>query len=101
MRPGGGVLQTPGLAAFLTWKQAEMLVMLLEGGAQAIRDLSDLARHLLERDQAMGIRPMYWGVDDGSIRQCFAALERRELVRFDGEKWHLTPAGREAAESVR
>jgi hypothetical protein len=102
MRPGGSVLQTRGLAAFLTWKQAEMLVILLEGGVMPTREISDLARELLNRDTAEGVRPMYWGVDDSSINSCLQGLLRRALVRRTADdKWALTLKGREAAETVR
>jgi hypothetical protein len=101
-RPGGTVFATGGLAAFMTWKQAEMLVILLEGGPQDTVEIADLARFLHDRDVAESVRPLYWGVQPNSINSCLSALQRRGLVRRTDEGvWHLTPAGRAAAEASR
>jgi hypothetical protein len=102
MRPSGTVLATPGMAAYLTWKQAEMLVILDEQ-PMSTRDISDLARALRDRDMADGLRPPYWGVDDSSINGCLQTLVRRGLVvrRHSDDLWCLTYKGREAAKAAR
>lgn len=101
-RPSEGSLATPGMAAFMTWKQAELVVILGENGAMSIADLGDLIREIHAIDLAAGNRPMYWGVDNQAIRACIAGIARRGLVRqMPDERWVLTPRGRDAADVVR
>jgi len=99
-RPRGGALATRGLAAHLSWKQAELL-LILEDGSKSVREIGEVMRELYDRDVIRGRQPMYFGVDDQGVRSCAKGLERRGLVDECNGIWDLTPAGREAAGMVR
>ena len=99
-RPRGGALATRGLAAHLSWKQAELL-LILEDGPKTVHEIGEVMRELYDRDMIRGRTPMYWGVDDQAARACAKGLERRGLVEECNGVWSLTPAGREAAGMVR
>lgn len=97
----GTVFATRGMAASLTFKQGEMLLMLTDAPKRT-RELSDIAEHLLELDMAQGVRPLYYGVSDSAIYGTLTTLEQRRLVRrTPSDEWALTENGKEAADLVR
>lgn len=94
-------MATRGLAAHLTWKQSEML-LILRDGPKPTSEVSDIATMLLQRDIAEGVRPMYYGTDDSSIYGTLGTLERRQLVSRDERgRWRLTHTGRETVGMLR
>lgn len=100
-RPGGSPMATGSLAAHLTWKQAELLLILAEG-AKPLREIGEIVREIHEIDLCAGNRPMYFGVDDAGLRSCLSGLERRRLAHLRADDyWMATPLGRQVAEAVR
>lgn len=94
------VLSTGSLVAHLTQKQAEMLVILVDG-PQTTREISDHTSELNEDDIAMGYNPPYYGTSPTSIYSSMKTLEGRDLVvRLQDGKWALTPKGRVVCDTL-
>ncbi len=57
------------------------------------------ARHLVQIAESLGWKDKHGEPDKGRARR--ATDKMKKLVKFDGAKWHLTPAGQEAATDAR
>jgi DNA-binding MarR family transcriptional regulator len=89
-------LTTPGLAAHLTWKQFDIMLLLADGPLNA-DELSALLTEIREDDLAGNERIFYLGVHVTATRATLYRLEDRGLVarqNSEDREWKLTPAGR-------
>lgn len=99
-------LSTPRLAAFLTWKQRDVLVILNEHpGGQTARDIGVILVEIADYDERHG-GAFYKGTTAHGAYGCLLGLEKRGYViyeRFEDEavgRWMLTDAGRVAVAAL-
>jgi|SRR4249919_3579753 hypothetical protein len=72
-------LSTHALAAFLTWKQFDIIVLLRQEEVLSTGQLSDLLDEIVQYDITHG-GAFYTGVTDGATYSSMRTLERRQLV---------------------
>jgi DNA-binding MarR family transcriptional regulator len=95
-------LSTYALAAFLTWKQFDLLLLLKQEGSATTTRLSGYVIQIQEYDVHHG-GAFYTGVSYVSLYSSLRTLETRQLVRRhigqDGFiEWTLSPRGEKALE---
>ena len=93
-------LSTHALAAFMTWKQFDLLLLLNQEGAATTRLLSDDLTEIHKYDIKHG-GAFYSGVSSASVYSSLRTMERRQLVNRHLAKnglteWVITPRGRKA-----
>jgi hypothetical protein len=95
-------LSTHALAAFLTWKQFDLLVLLWSEESATTASLSDYLEEIMGYDQRHG-GAFYGSAHWQSTYSCLRSLERRQLVtRANAQnghyEWQLTNRGHKALE---
>lgn len=89
-------LSTLALAAYLTFKQVDLMIFLVDG-PQSVAYVSEGLTAVLAEDLMDGHTPRYWGTSKEAIRASFAPLERRGLVRkLQDGRFTLTAQGQSA-----
>jgi hypothetical protein len=87
-------LSTHAMAAFLTWKQFDLLLLLAQEAPQTTRALSEDMTKIKSYDEGHG-GTFYTGADWGSTYTSLRTLERRNLVarHWRGNKlfWTIKP----------
>jgi hypothetical protein len=103
-------LSTPGLAAFLTWKQWDIL-LLLNGNPDGL-SATQMSRELVALasfERQMHVNPHYAGTSPTSVQSTLAGLHRRQLVEkvYETSKpwaerihWEISAQGRAAVNSL-
>lgn len=97
-------LSTHALAAFLTWKQFDLLLLLKTEGVSTTSALSEDLQEILKYDQKHG-GAFYNSASWNSAYSCLRTLERRRLIdRFvaygTAVEWAITDRGRKALEGL-
>jgi hypothetical protein len=93
-------LSTHSLAAFMTWKQFDILLLLREEGTATTRFLSDDLSDIKDYDIKHG-GAFYAGVSTSSVYSSMRTLENRQLARRNIARnglieWTITSRGRKA-----
>lgn len=97
-----GPLSTPGLAAHITWKQLDVICVLLNdeddypGRALTTRAVSEWLQEWHE-EMVAEFTVRYWGTSYSSAYAALTTLERRGLVTRDPVgRWRVTRRGADA-----
>jgi DNA-binding MarR family transcriptional regulator len=91
-------LSTKALAAFLTWKQYDVLLLLQQEGALPAWQLASFMDDIREYDKGHG-GEFYISSTPASVGSTLRSLERRLLVkrtRHTQPHWTITPRGETA-----
>jgi hypothetical protein len=91
-------LSTRSLAAFLTWKQYDVLLLLQQEGVLAAHMLADFMTDIREYDAKHGGQ-FYKSTTSSSVGSTLRSLERRNLVRqtrHTQPQWTTTARGERA-----
>lgn len=98
-------LSTHSLAAFLTWRQFDLLLLLETEGEATTQMLSDWIIEIHKYDMRHG-GAFYGGVDYGAVYSGLRTMEGRQLVsRFVAHRgfvtWTITDRGVQALNSLK
>jgi len=91
-------LSTRALAAFLTWKQYDVLLLLQQEGALSAWQLAEFMEDIREFDEQRGGQ-FYKGTKPSAIKSTLRTLEMRRLVkrtRHATPHWTVTGRGESA-----
>jgi hypothetical protein len=87
-------LSTHAMAAFLTWKQFDLLLLLAQESPQTTRAISGYALQIQRYDESHG-GIFYKGADWGSCYTSLRTLEQRNLVARNWQNsqlyWSIKP----------
>jgi DNA-binding HxlR family transcriptional regulator len=88
-------LSTRALAAFLTWKQFDVLLLLQQEGALSAWSLAEFMEDIRQYDEQHGGQ-FYKGTKPSAIKSTLRTLEQRSLVkrtRHASPHWTITTRG--------
>ena len=97
-------LSTRALAAFMTWKQFDVLLILRQEGASSATAVSQDLEEIQKYDMRHG-GAFYESTSYSAAYSCLSTLQKRRLVdKFFGDtgyiEWTLTDRGRQALEGL-
>jgi hypothetical protein len=99
-------LSTHSLAAFLTWKQFDVLLTLEVEGIATASMLAGWIDEIQQYDEHHG-GAFYYGTNYSSLYSCLTTLLRRRLVeRFDNTRtgyieWGISERGKQALDGLK